>query len=91
MAYLKGWMTSEDGKIVYVVCEHHKVGVPSQPQHMETKIPWDEQFAGGKASEAFADEQWAETEKKREARQRERKEREREVDLEWERVLRSKM
>ncbi len=86
MAYLKGWMTSEDGKTVYVVCEHHKVGVPSQPQHMETKVPWDEEFA-----KDFTDEEWAEKEKTRKERQTERKERGRELDLEWERVLRSKM
>ncbi len=45
MAYIKGWMTSEDGKTVYCVCDHHKVRVPSHQAHMDLKVPWDEQFA----------------------------------------------
>jgi acyl-coenzyme A thioesterase 13 len=44
MAYIKGWMTSEDGKTVYCTCDHHKVNVPSRKEHMELKVPWDEQF-----------------------------------------------
>jgi acyl-coenzyme A thioesterase 13 len=44
MAYIKGWMTSEDGKAVYCTCEHHKVNVPSRKEHMELKLPWEEQF-----------------------------------------------
>lgn len=44
MAYIKGWMTSEDGKTVYCICEHHKVNTPSHKAHMETKIDWDKQW-----------------------------------------------
>ncbi|OIW22923.1 thioesterase family protein-like protein [Coniochaeta ligniaria NRRL 30616] len=44
MAYIKGWMFSEDGKTVYCTCDHHKVSVPSRKEHMELKVPWDEQF-----------------------------------------------
>jgi len=44
MAYIKGWMTSEDGKSVYCTAEHHKVSVPSRREHMEVKVPWDGQF-----------------------------------------------
>ncbi|KAH8884894.1 thioesterase family protein-like protein [Thozetella sp. PMI_491] len=50
MAYIKGWMTSEDGKTVYCTCDHHKVGVPSRKAHMDVKVPWDEQFAGGNSN-----------------------------------------
>jgi acyl-coenzyme A thioesterase 13 len=44
MAYIKGWMTSEDGKTVYCLCEHHKVSVPSLKAHTQLRIPWDDQF-----------------------------------------------
>ena len=44
MAFIKGWMTSEDGKTVYCTADHHKVRVPSHKEHMDIKIPWDEQF-----------------------------------------------
>ncbi|KAG8162695.1 hypothetical protein KVR01_007173 [Diaporthe batatas] len=43
-AYIKGWMTSEDGKTIYAVCDHHKIHVPTPAEHMKLKIPWDEQW-----------------------------------------------
>ena len=42
MAMIKGVMTSLDGKIVYVTCEHHKVAVPTQPHHLEFRVSWDD-------------------------------------------------
>lgn len=44
MAYIKGWMTSEDGTAVYCTAEHHKVNIPSRKDHMAVRVPWDEQF-----------------------------------------------
>lgn len=41
MALIRGEMTSEDGKTVYCTCEHHKVNVPSLPEHMAYKVDWD--------------------------------------------------
>lgn len=52
MAYIKGWMTSEDGKKVYCTCEHHKVFVPSKKEHMEVHVPWDDHFGDDKAKES---------------------------------------
>ncbi|KAB5513269.1 thioesterase family protein-like protein [Coniochaeta sp. 2T2.1] len=37
LAYIKGYMTSEDGKTVYSTCEHHKARVPSRNEHLEVK------------------------------------------------------
>jgi acyl-coenzyme A thioesterase 13 len=42
MAHIRGSMQSLDGKIVYCTCEHHKVGVPSRPDHLEHKVEWDD-------------------------------------------------
>ncbi|CZR53760.1 uncharacterized protein PAC_03641 [Phialocephala subalpina] len=42
MAMIRGTMTSQDGKTIYCTCEHHKVAVPTQPKHLEHKVPWDE-------------------------------------------------
>lgn len=39
MAYIKGWMTSEDSKTIYAVCEHQKVHVPSLKEHLAYKLP----------------------------------------------------
>ena len=44
LAYIKGFMTSEDGKIVYATCEHHKINIPTREAHMKYKIKWDEQW-----------------------------------------------
>lgn len=51
MAFIKGWMTSEDGRTVYATCEHHKVHVPTKPEFMEYKVPWDDTWKAGKGSE----------------------------------------
>ena len=48
MAYIKGYMTSEDGKIVYAVCDHNKVQLPSKKEHMEHRVSWDEQWTKAK-------------------------------------------
>lgn len=39
-------MTSEDGKTIFATCEHHKVAVPTQPKHLEFRVPWDEEWDG---------------------------------------------
>jgi acyl-coenzyme A thioesterase 13 len=44
MVYIKGWMTSEDGRMIYATCENHKVHVPSKKEHLKYKIPWDDQW-----------------------------------------------
>jgi acyl-coenzyme A thioesterase 13 len=42
MAMIRGSMTSLDGKIIYCTCEHHKVSVPTRPEHLLHKVAWDE-------------------------------------------------
>ncbi|KAH6717686.1 HotDog domain-containing protein [Leptodontidium sp. 2 PMI_412] len=42
MAMIRGTMTTQDGKTILCTCEHHKVGVPSQPAHLKHRVPWDE-------------------------------------------------
>jgi len=49
MAYIKGWMTSEDGTTVYAACEHQKIYVPTRAEHMKHKIAWDRKFEGSHA------------------------------------------
>jgi hypothetical protein len=50
MAMIRGVMTSLDGKTIYCTCEHHKVSVPTQPDHLKYKVAWDELWkADGKA------------------------------------------
>ena len=44
MAFIRGFMTSEDGAVVYTTCEHHKVYVPSRQPISDFPIPWDEQW-----------------------------------------------
>lgn len=39
MAFIQGWMTSEDGKTVYATCEHHKAFVPSMKQRIKYDLP----------------------------------------------------
>jgi acyl-coenzyme A thioesterase 13 len=41
MAMIRGRMTSPDGKTTYCTVEHHKVSVPTQPQHLEHRVEWD--------------------------------------------------
>jgi acyl-coenzyme A thioesterase PaaI-like protein len=49
MAMIRGRMTSQDGKTVYCTCEHHKVSVPTQPDHLKHKVPWDDLWEGDKS------------------------------------------
>lgn len=42
MAMIRGEMTSLDGKTIYCTCEHHKVSVPTQADHLKHRIEWDE-------------------------------------------------
>lgn len=41
-AYIKGWMTSEDGKTTYAVCDHHKIHVPTPKENLAYRVPWDD-------------------------------------------------
>lgn len=41
MAMIRGSMTSADGKTIYCTCEHHKVNVPTLPEHLAFKVDWD--------------------------------------------------
>ena len=50
MAFIKGYMTSEDGQTVYALCDHHKVNVPTKPEFLEYKVPWDELWEDSKTS-----------------------------------------
>ncbi|ROV97424.1 hypothetical protein VMCG_06871 [Cytospora schulzeri] len=42
LAYIKGWMTSEDGKTTFAVCDHHKVHLPPLDEHLALRVPWDD-------------------------------------------------
>ncbi|KAE8449750.1 hypothetical protein EG329_007525 [Mollisiaceae sp. DMI_Dod_QoI] len=42
MAMIRGAMMSQDGKIIYCTCEHHKVAVPTKEKHLEHRVEWDE-------------------------------------------------
>lgn len=42
MALIRGEMVSMDGKTTYATCEHHKVAVPTRPEHLGFRVPWDE-------------------------------------------------
>lgn len=42
MALIQGWIVSEDGKTVFATCDHHKVRVPTKPEHLKFRVPWDE-------------------------------------------------
>ncbi len=44
MAMIKGWMTSEDGKVVYATCDHHKVAMATPEKHLAFRVPWDAQW-----------------------------------------------
>ncbi|KAK7536523.1 thioesterase family protein-like protein [Phyllosticta citricarpa] len=43
MAMIKGEMTSLDGKTIYATAEHHKVNALPNPQHLEYRVPWDDE------------------------------------------------
>jgi acyl-coenzyme A thioesterase 13 len=42
MAMIRGTMCSPDGKTIYATCEHHKVAVPTRPEHLKYLVPWDD-------------------------------------------------
>ncbi len=44
MAMIRGTMTSQDGKTIYCTAEHHKVRVPTRPEHLRHRVEWDEAF-----------------------------------------------
>lgn len=44
MAMIKGWLTSEDGKVVYATCDHHKVAMATPKHHLAYRVAWDEQW-----------------------------------------------
>ena len=44
MCLIRGEMTSVDGETIYAVAEHHKVQVPSLKEHMNTRIPYDDEI-----------------------------------------------
>jgi acyl-coenzyme A thioesterase 13 len=39
---IRSTMGSRDGKMIYATCEHHKVSVPTQPDHLKHRVPWDD-------------------------------------------------
>jgi len=41
MAMIRGIMSSPDGKTIYCTCEHHKVAVPTQKEHLTYRVGWD--------------------------------------------------
>jgi len=45
MAMIRGTMTSRDGATIFCTCEHHKVRVPTQRQHLQYRVPWDDLWA----------------------------------------------
>jgi len=61
MAMIRGSMSSLDDKTTYATVEHHKVNVPTKPEHLATRIPWDDEqdrrigeAATAKAKQAIA-------------------------------------
>lgn len=42
MAMIRSEMTSVDGKTIFATCEHHKVNVPTRPEHIAVRLPWDD-------------------------------------------------
>ena len=38
---IRGTMTSQDGKTIYCTAEHHKVNVPTPPEHLKHEISRD--------------------------------------------------
>lgn len=47
MALLSGTITLEDGTVC-ATCEHHKVHLPTRPEHLEQRVSWDERWEGGR-------------------------------------------
>jgi len=48
MALIKGSMTSVDGRTTYVTVEHHKVNVPTRPDHLSMREVMRQQKEGAK-------------------------------------------
>ncbi|RDW95302.1 hypothetical protein BP5796_01065 [Coleophoma crateriformis] len=44
MAMIRGTMASVDGKTIYCTAEHHKVRVPTQPEHNKYRVEWDDMW-----------------------------------------------
>ena len=43
MALIRGVMESVDGKTIYAVCDHHKVNVPTLPEHIDLREEMEQQ------------------------------------------------
>lgn len=43
MALIRGVMESVDGTTIYAVCDHHKVNVPTLPEHIDLRAEMEEQ------------------------------------------------
>jgi len=50
MALIRGTMESVDGKTIYAVCDHHKVNVPTLPEHINLREEMEEQRKDAKAN-----------------------------------------
>jgi hypothetical protein len=50
MAMIRGTMTSQDGKTIFCTCEHHKVNVPTQTEHLSYRVPWDDLWSADGAA-----------------------------------------
>ena len=46
MAFIRGSMTSVDGKTTYVTVEHHKFHVPTRPEHLSMREVMRQQKVG---------------------------------------------
>jgi acyl-coenzyme A thioesterase 13 len=43
MALIRGVIESVDGKTIYAVCDHHKVNVPTLPEHIDLREEMEQQ------------------------------------------------
>ena len=43
MALIRGAIESVDGKTIYAVCDHHKVNVPTLPEHIDLREEMEQQ------------------------------------------------
>ncbi|KAK5020411.1 hypothetical protein LTR16_001142 [Cryomyces antarcticus] len=53
MALIRGEMTSVDGRVAYAACEHHKVNVPTRPEHLAAMAEGVEGRDGGEKGEGL--------------------------------------
>ncbi|KAK5147245.1 hypothetical protein LTR04_000876 [Oleoguttula sp. CCFEE 6159] len=53
MALIRGEMTSVDGRVAYAACEHHKVNVPTRPEHLAAMAEGVEGHDGGEKGEGL--------------------------------------